>query len=131
VSKEFRNRVVPGQRRSCVTENVYGGVVFEGVCTDLSNAAYPVEEVRERVEADFDAHENTAIHLALTLLHHGFVERTDGGGFALSDEAEELADDGALFETFCRRTDVRPRSEEDLARFASFFDEVVVAVTVS
>jgi len=111
-----------------VTENVYCGVVFEGVCTDLSNAAYPVEEVRERVEPDFETHEDTAIHLALTLLHHGLVERSGGGGFELSEEARGLADDGELFETFCWRADVRPSTEEDLARFASFFEEVAEVV---
>jgi len=113
-----------------VTENVYRGVVFEGVCTDLSNAAYPVEEVRERVESGFDRHRNTAIHLALTLFHHGFVESLGEGRFGLSEKARRLYNEGILFERFCERADVCPKTEAALARFASFFEKVIEATTV-
>ncbi|MDZ7689129.1 MAG: hypothetical protein U5J64_10540 [Halobacteriales archaeon] len=110
-----------------MTENRYGVVVFEGVCSDLSNAAYPVEEVRCAVEDSFDPPRiDTAVHLGLTLLHHGYVVRR-GDGFTLSDEANEARDDGILVAQICETVEPRvPEGEEDEAvAFVEFVRRVV------
>jgi len=126
-TKGFRKRVNRVQPRSSVTENVYRGVVFDGVCTDLSNAAYPVERVRARVEPRFPECPDTAIHLALTLLHHGYVRETEDG-FELSDTGETAIEEGALVDLFCEDADVRPRDERALARFATLVTGVAEAI---
>jgi len=113
-----------------VTENRYGGVVFDGVCTDTSNAAYPVDRIASAVEAEFDPPwDEAAIHLGLTLLHRGFVEH-DADGFVLSDRAHELRDDGELVAEVCAV--VKPRfrdgDEEDAAAFVGFVGDVIEAL---
>jgi hypothetical protein len=110
-----------------VTENRYGGVVFEGVCSDLSNAAYPVDDVRHAVERSFDPpHLDAAVHLGLTLLHNGYVVHTEDG-FALSDEAKEAREDGSLVARICETVEpsVREGDEKDAVAFVGFVREVV------
>ena len=117
-----------------VTENRYGGVVFEGVCSDLSNAAYPVEEVRRAVEPSFDPPwVDAAVHLGLTLLHHGYVvrEEDDDGGFALSDEAHEALEEGSLVAEVCETVEPRLRGDDgaEAAAFVGFVRRVVESLT--
>lgn len=114
-----------------MTENRYGGVVFEGVCSDLSNAAYPVEEVRRAVEPSFEPPwTDAAIHLGLTLLHHGYVVR-DGDSFALSDEAHEAHREGSLVAEVCETVEPRVPGDDDAeaAAFVGFVRGVIVAMT--
>jgi hypothetical protein len=114
-----------------VTENRYGAVRFDGVCTDTSNAAYPVEEVRRTLEPAFEPPwDSTAVHLGVTLLHNGYVVR-DGDGFELSDRARGEGRD-ELVSRVC--ADLRPRldpdgSDEDAAAFVSFVVDVIEALT--
>ncbi len=117
-----------------MTENRFGNVRFDGVCTDTSNAAYPVDAVVSAVEADFDPpHDEAAIHLALTLLHRGYVERVDdgrGNGFVLSEAAHELRDSGRLVAEVCAAVEPRVRDgdEGDAAAFVGFVDDVIETV---
>ena len=112
-----------------MTENRYGRVRFDGVCVDTSNAAYPVDEVRRAVEPAFDPPwDGAAVHLALTLLHKGYVVR-DSDGFVLSDGAHETAQD-ELIARVCE--DVRPRVEGDVsdaAAFVGFVGDVIDTLT--
>jgi hypothetical protein len=112
-----------------VTENRYGRVRFDGVCVDTSNAAYPVDEVRSEVEPAFDPPwDGAAVHLALTLLHRGYVVR-DTDGFVLSEEARELTED-ELVGSVCE--DVRPRVDgdtSDAAAFVGFVGDVLDTLT--
>lgn len=118
-------------RLSGVTENRYGRVYFDGVCSDTSNAAYPVDEVREAVEDDFEPPwTDAAVHLGLTLLHRGYVVY-EGDAFALSEKARDASRDGRLVADICE--DVRPRVEEgresDAAAFVGFVRGVVNCLT--
>jgi len=117
-----------------VTENRYGGVVFEGVCSDLSNAAYPVEEVRRAVEPSFEPPwVDAAVHLGLTLLHHGYVvhKDTEDGGFALSEEAHGALEENRLVAEVCETIEPRVREDDDaeMAAFVGFVRRVVGALT--
>lgn len=118
-----------------MTENRYGGVVFEGVCSDLSNAAYPVEEVRRSVETSFEPPwVDAAVHLGLTLLHHGYVvheEGTDDDSFALSEEAHEALDEDRLVADVCETIEPRVREDDDaeMAAFVGFVRRVVESLT--
>ncbi len=117
-----------------MTENRYGGVVFEGVCSDLSNAAYPVEEVRRAVEPSFGPPwVDAAVHLGLTLLHHGYVvhEDTDDGSFALSEEAQEAHREDRLVADVCETIEPRVREDDDaeVAAFVGFVRRVVESLT--
>jgi len=114
-----------------VTENRYGGVVFDGVCSDLSNAAYPVDEVRRAVEPSFEPPRvDAAVHLGLTLLHHGYVVR-DGDGFALSGEAEEARKEDRLVTQILETVEPRVRDgdEEGAAAFVGFVRRVIGSLT--
>ncbi|MFP4187981.1 MAG: hypothetical protein ACLFR5_01035 [Halobacteriales archaeon] len=113
-----------------MTENRYGNVYFDGVCTDTSNAAYPVDRVHAAVEPAFDPPwDEPAVHLALTLLHNGYVVR-DGDGFSLSEDARELTNE-ELVAQVC--DDVHPRVPDgdasDAAAFVSFVGDVLGALT--
>jgi hypothetical protein len=113
-----------------VTESRYGAVVFEGVCTDTSNAAYPVEEVRRAVEPRFDPPwDESAIHLGLTLFAGGFVEHT-GDGFVLSEDARTARENGELIARVCDKLNptVTEGKEDEAAEFVVFVDEVVDAL---
>jgi len=117
-----------------VTENRYGSVVFEGVCSDLSNAAYPVEEVRRAVEPSFEPPwVDAAVHLGLTLLHHGYVVHEKGGNFALSDEAHGALEESRLVAEVCETIEPRVRKDDDadpeMAAFVGFVRRVVGALT--
>ena len=114
-----------------MTENRYGGVVFEGVCSDLSNAAYPVEEVRRAVETSFEPPRlDAAVHLGLTLLHHGYVVRSDDG-FALSDEGKAAREKDVLVAQICETLEPRVRDgeEDDAVAFVEFVRRVVESLT--
>ncbi len=119
--------------KSTVTENRYGGVVFDGVCSDTSNAAYPVDEVRRAVEPSFEPPwTDAAIHLGLTLLHHGYVRRSTDG-FSLSDEADAM-DADALIADICETVEPRVLDGEKVsqagqaAAFVGFVRDVVDAL---
>jgi hypothetical protein len=114
-----------------VTENRYGRVRFDGVCTDTSNAAYPVDEVRRALEPAFDPPwDGTAIHIGVTLLHNGYVVRgTDG--FVPSEDTRQL-DNDEVVSRVCE--DLSPRldpdgSEADAASFVTFVGDVFEALT--
>ena len=114
-----------------MTENRYGGVVFEGVCSDLSNAAYPVEEVRRAVETSFEPPRlDAAVHLGLTLLHHGYVARSDDG-FALSDEAKAAREKDVLVAQVCETIEpcVRDGEEDEAVAFVEFVRRVIESLT--
>lgn len=113
-----------------MTENRYGGVVFDGVCTDTSNAAYPVDAIAASVEPRFNPPwDEAAIHLGLTLLHRGFVEE-EGEGFVLSERAHELRGDKELVGEVCAvlKPRFRDGDEEDAAAFVGFVDDVIKAL---
>ena len=58
-----------------MTTNSFGGVTFDGVCTDYSNAAYPVEKIRRMIAPEVEErYRNTAVHLALSLIDVGLLE---------------------------------------------------------
>lgn len=110
-----------------MTENRYGGVVFEGVCSDLSNAAYPVDDVRRAVESSFEPPRvDAAVHLGLTLLHHGYLVR-DGDGFALSGEAKAARAEDRLVAQVCETVEPRVRdgNEDEAADFVVFVRRVI------
>jgi hypothetical protein len=112
-----------------VTENRYGRVRFDGVCTDTSNAALPVERVRRAVEPDFEPPwDDAAVHLALTVVHRGFVAE-GGDGFELAEGVNDLPEE----EVVARVCDeVRPRVDggtSDAAAFVSFVRDVLVSLT--
>lgn len=114
-----------------MTENRYGGVVFDGVCSDLSNAAYPVEDVRRAVESSFEPPRvDAAVHLGLTLLHHGYVAR-DGGGFSLSDEARDAYEEDRLVAKVCETVEPRVREgeENNAVAFIEFVRQVIESLT--
>ena len=114
-----------------MTENRYGNVYFDGVCADTSNAAYPVDRVSAAVEPVFEPPwDEPAVHLALTLIHRGYVVEA-GDGFALSDEATELTED-ELVASVC--ADLRPRlegdgDEDEAAAFVGFVRDVLGSLT--
>lgn len=114
-----------------MTENRYGGVVFEGVCSDLSNAAYPVDDVRRAVESSFEPPRvDAAVHLGLTLLHHGYVV-PDGNGFVLSDEARQAHAEDRLVAQVCETVEPRVREgeEDDAVAFVAFVRRVIESLT--
>lgn len=119
-----RNRLGCAPRRSAVTENRYGNVYFDGVCTDTSNAALPVDEVRRAVEPAFEPPwDEPAVHVGLTAVHQGTVVR-DGDGFAVPDDEETVAELCAEL-----RPRVRDGDEDDAAAFVAFVRDVVGALT--
>lgn len=123
-----------GRLFPAVTENRYGGVFFEGVCSDLSNAAYPVEEVRRAVEPSFDPPRvDAAVHLGLTLLHHSYVAHEDkeDSGFALSEDAHEALREDRLLADVCETIEprVRENDDEEMAAFVGFVRDVIVSLT--
>jgi len=119
-----RNRLVRATLRSAVTENRYGNVYFDGVCTDTSNAALPVDEVRRAVEPEFEPPwDEPAVHVGLTAVHRGTVVR-DGDGFVVPDDREAVAELCAEL-----RPRVRDGDENDAAAFVAFVRDVVDALT--
>jgi hypothetical protein len=122
-----------GRLFPAVTENRYGGVVFEGVCSDLSNAAYPVEEVRRSVEPSFEPPwVDAAVHLGLTLLHHGYVVHQKGGSFALSEEAQGARSEDRLVADVCETVEPRVADDDagpEMAAFVGFVREVMASLT--
>ncbi|MFB6284187.1 MAG: hypothetical protein ABEK59_09700 [Halobacteria archaeon] len=76
-----------------MTSNRFGNVVFEGVCTDYSNAAYPVDRVRGMVAEELDPrHRDPAIHIGLTLIDEGILDwNEERGSYVTSREMIDRA----------------------------------------
>ncbi len=109
-----------------MTANSYNGIVFEGVCTNISNTVYDVETVQKAVE-DSELprrYENVGVHLGLTLIHRGWIDETESGyelsdGFDLGEVSEDLElrlEDGDV-------------GEEEFASFVEFVESVIETLT--
>ncbi|MDY7082760.1 MAG: hypothetical protein SXQ77_10235, partial [Halobacteria archaeon] len=121
-------------------EVTYRSLVFEGVCSNLSNSAYPVavERIR-RLIADEDniapRHRNLCIHVALTLVHRDILEwDSEGEVYVVADTLD--ADERTSFiRQICESLEIRSVEGEtdknplDFAAFIRLLESTLDALT--
>lgn len=109
-----------------MTSNSYNGIVFEGVCTNISNTVYDVETVQKVIEeSDVPRrYENVGVHIGLTLIHRGWIRETESG-YELSEEF----DLSAVSEDLELRLEDENVDEEDFADFVDFVESVIESLT--